>query len=672
MTTIQTKPQILSVALDIPLYQTFSYIHDKPLAYGQRVLVEFHHKKVIGFVWNDDKPTKSINATLKPILEVYPEVIPADVIALIKFCADYYHYPLGGVIFSAIPKILKQAKVVNYVIPAEAGIWIPGSSPRMTNNTSLRMTNEQQIIFDDIATHLNHFYPSIIYGITGSGKTELYLQLIAEVLKLSKQVLVLVPEINLTPQMLERFKTKFNDKSIAVLTSHATARARYLGYSAALDGSADIIIGTRLSVFTPFASLGLIIVDEEHDQSFKQNDGLRYHARDLAIWRASQTNIPVILGSATPSLESLFNYKLGRYHLYRLNKRAVESATLPKIELVDLNFHQTDRGLTRGVIDALRLRLERKELSMVFINRRGYSPVLSCNECGWVSQCKQCSTTMVYHQVNSSLKCHHCGYTISVPKKCPTCSSQHLQALGDGTQKIEAIIGEIFPEARIERIDQDTTSTKSAWHDLYTKIHNHEVDILIGTQMLAKGHDFHNLTLVVGLNIDSGLYSYDFRASELLFTQLTQVAGRSGRGEKKGQVLLQTRYPGHELYQYLVAHDFSGFINYLLLQRKDLHLPPYTHYAMLRASGRDILQVMDYLQSVVKLMQKIAIPGVTIYPAVPSVIQRLKNKERAQILVQSVERRQLHNLFDKLIPLLQQMKPKYAITFSIDIDPYEI
>src|SRR6185437_13097166 len=252
MTTIQTKPQILSVALDIPLYQTFSYIHDKPLAYGQRVLVEFHHKKVIGFVWNDDKPTKSINATLKPILEVYPEVIPADVIALIKFCADYYHYPLGGVIFSAIPKILKQAKVVNYVIPAEAGIWIPGSSPRMTNNTSLRMTNEQQIIFDDIATHLNHFYPSIIYGITGSGKTELYLQLIAEVLKLSKQVLVLVPEINLTPQMLERFKTKFNDKSIAVLTSHATARARYLGYSAALDGSADIIIGTRLSVFTPF------------------------------------------------------------------------------------------------------------------------------------------------------------------------------------------------------------------------------------------------------------------------------------------------------------------------------------------------------------------------------------------------------------------------------------
>jgi primosomal protein N' (replication factor Y) len=279
---------------------------------------------------------------------------------------------------------------------------------------------------------------------------------------------------------------------------------------------------------------------------------------------------------------------------------------------------------------------------------------------------------MVYHRVNASLKCHHCAYNISVPKSCPVCHSQYLQALGDGTQKVEAQIEYLFPNARVFRIDQDTTNTKTAWHDLYTKIHNHEVDILVGTQMLAKGHDFHNLTLVVGLNIDNGLYSYDFRASELLFTQLTQVSGRSGRGEKKGMVMLQTRYPGHELYQYLVSHDFSGFINYLLLQRKNLNLPPYSHYAMLRASGRNIEQVMEYLQSVVKLMQKIAIKDITIYSAVPSVIQRLKNKERAQILIQGLERANLHALFDKLIPLLQQMKPKYAITYSIDIDPYEV
>ncbi|MCC2645080.1 MAG: primosomal protein [Burkholderiales bacterium] len=666
MTTIPINTQVLSIALDVPLYQTFSYIHDVPLAHGQRVLVEFRHKKVVGFVWNEDKTILPDKLSLKPILEVYPEIIPDDIISLIKFCADYYHYPLGGVIFNAIPKILKQAKLVNLKNTRS----VVASSCRQIYDKQLNY--EQKIIFDDICQHFTHFFPAIIYGITGSGKTELYLQLITEVLKQDKQVLVLVPEINLTPQMLERFNTKFKDKMIAILTSHATPRARYLGYQSSGNGSANIIIGTRLSVFTPFKSLGLIIVDEEHDQSFKQNDNLRYHARDLAIWRASQIGIPIILGSATPSLESLYNYKQGRYHLYKLNKRAVTNAILPKIELVDLNFYQANKGLTQIVVDALKLRLERKELSMIFINRRGYSPVLSCNECGWVSQCKQCSTTMVYHLVNTHLKCHHCSYTVAIPKKCPTCKSQNLQALGDGTQKVETIIGELFPYSKIERIDQDTTSTKSAWQDLYTKIHNHEIDILIGTQMLAKGHDFHNLTLVVGLNIDSGLYSYDFRASELLFTQLTQVAGRSGRGDKKGQVLLQTKYPGHELYQYLVAHDFSGFINYLMTQRKSLFLPPYTHYAMLRASGKNILQVIDYLQSVVLLMQKITIPGITIYPAVPSVIRRLKNKERAQVLIQSVERRQLHMLFDRLIPLLKQMKPKYAITFSIDIDPYEI
>ncbi|MCC2625125.1 MAG: primosomal protein [Burkholderiales bacterium] len=670
MTTIQSKPQIISVALDIPLYQTFSYIHDKPLANGQRVLVEFQHKKVVGFVWGEDKPTTYSPANLKPILEVYPEIIFDDIISLIKFCATYYHYPIGGVIFNALPKILKQAKPVN-VSPAKSN-QVPSSSPRMTSNTSPKMTGEQQAIFDDISKYLTQFHPSIIYGVTGSGKTQLYLQLINEVLKHGRQVLVLVPEINLTPQMLERFQTKFSDKNITILTSHATPRARYLGYLAAQNGHAQIIIGTRLSVFTPFANLGLIVVDEEHDQSFKQNDNLRYHARDLAIWRASQNSIPVILGSATPSLESLFNYKQGRYHLYRLNNRAVANASLPKIELVDLNFHKTNHGLTQVVIDAMKERLTRKELSMVFINRRGYSPILSCNECGWVSTCKQCSTTMVYHKVNHNLKCHHCGYTLFIPPKCPSCSSQYLQALGDGTQKIEAIIEEFFPDARIERIDQDTTNTKSSWNDLYTKINNNEIDILVGTQMLAKGHDFHNLTLVVGLNIDSGLYSYDFRASELLFTQLTQVAGRSGRGDKKGQVLLQTKYPGHELYQYLITNDSPGFINYLLLQRKNLHLPPYIHYAMFRASGREIAKVMDYLQSVAKLMQKIAIKGVTINPAVPSVIQRLKNKERAQILIQSLERQQLHMLFDKLLPLLQQMKPKYSITWIIDIDPYEV
>lgn len=671
MTTIITTKnvqKIISVALDVPLYQTFSYTYHIPLAHGQRVLVEFHHKKVIGFVWHEDKPDIAAVQKLKPILEAYPEIIPIDVCALIKFCAGYYHYPPGGVIFNAMPKVLKLAKPIN--LRTSKNNLAQLSKPAAAYDKVLN--EEQQAIYAEICNNLDHFHPAIIYGITGSGKTELYLRLIDAVLKKARQVLVLVPEINLTPQMLERFNSKFFDRNIIVLTSHATAKTRYLGYCAAGNGTADIIIGTRLSVFTPFAKLGLIIVDEEHDQSFKQNDNLRYHARDLAIWRANQNNIPVILGSATPSLESLFNYKLGRYHLYRLNNRAVINATLPRIELVDLNFYPTSNGLTDIVIDAIALRLRHKELSMVFINRRGYSPILSCYECGWVSQCKQCSTAMVYHKVNASLKCHHCAYTISVPESCPTCHSRYLQALGDGTQKVEAQIESLFPQAKIFRIDQDAINTKGAWQELYNKINNHEVDILVGTQMLAKGHDFHNLTLVVGLNIDSGLYSYDFRSGELLFTQLTQVSGRSGRGEKNGQVLLQTRYPKHELYNYLAAHNFSGFVNYLLLQRKNLQLPPYTHYAIFRAQGKNIDRVIEYLQSVVKLMQKISIKEVIIYPAVPSVIQRLKNKERAQILIQSPDRKILHSFFDKLIPLLARMKPKYSITFSIDVDPYEI
>lgn len=663
---------ILSVAVDVPLYQTFSYTHDEQLLQGQRVLVEFHHKQVIGFVWQDATSLPQDTIVLKPILTVYPEIIPPDICTLIKFCVNYYHSPVGVAVFNAVPKIFKQTKSLNYDYLAKT-VNAKIVAAQREGKVIHRLNHEQQAVFKDICRHLRNFYVAIIYGITGSGKTEVYLRLIEAVLKQKQQVLVLVPEINLTPQILERAKTKFADKKIAILTSQVTPLARYRGYCSAYAGSTDIIIGTRLAVFTPFANLGLIVVDEEHDQSFKQNDSLHYHARDLAIWRANQLNIPVILGSATPSVESLFNYKLGRYKLYRLKRRAVEDAALPKIELVDLNFHKTDEhGLTQVVINALRQRLEHKELSLVFINRRGYSPLLSCHECAWMSQCKQCSTTMVYHKANYILKCHHCGHTISVPSSCPSCHSQYLETSGDGTQKIETSLLQLFEGARIFRIDQDTIHTKSAWHELYTKVHNHEVDILIGTQMLVKGHDFHNLTLVVGIDIDSGLYSYDFRASELLFTQLTQVSGRSGRGAKKGTVLLQTKYPHHELYKYLVAHDFSGFVNYLLLQRRSLHLPPYVHYALLRASGGSIERVIDYLQAVGKLMQKIATRNVTIYPAVPAVLQRLNNKERAQILIQSTARQALHELFSKLVPLLQQMKPRYAITFNLDIDPYEL
>ena len=661
---------IVNVALDVPLYTTFSYMSEAKLTLGQRVLVEFGNRKIIGFVW--DTETSNISPDkLKPILEFYPECLTKNTCDLIKFTANYYHYPLGATIFTAIPKALKQAKPYIYKPRKQSK-----STKKSQTTKTIILNPEQQQVVEQVILKFGTFHPCILYGVTGSGKTEVYLELIARVINQGLQVLVLVPEINLTPQMLERFSAKFSGQTITVLTSHTTDKGRSDGYFMAQNGESQIVIGTRLSVFTPFKQLGLIIVDEEHDQSFKQNDTLRYHARDLAIWRANRAGVPIVLGSATPSLETLYNYKLERYYMYKLVSRGVDTAVLPQMELIDINTYPATHGLTDKSIKELSKNLANGELSLVFINRRGYSPIISCYDCGWIGRCKRCSTTLVYHSSNTSLKCHHCGYSTNLPKQCPKCNSQHMQALGEGTQKIEEHLGKLLPSARIYRTDQDTVSGKKAWDELYAKIHNHEIDILVGTQMLAKGHDFHNLTLVIGINIDNALYSYDFRASELLYTQLTQVSGRAGRGEKAGRVFLQTRYPEHELYTYLLKHDFSGFVNYLLQQRKALNLPPYSHYAIFRASGKKIEQVLDYLSAVNNLMHKIVdekhARDIIIYPPVPSIIQRLKNKERGQILIHAVNRNLIHQMFNDLIPLLQQMKPRYAIKWSIDIDPYDM
>jgi primosomal protein N' (replication factor Y) (superfamily II helicase) len=658
---------IVNVALDIPLYTTFSYTSETKLTLGQRVLVEFGNRKVIGFVWDTEAQTAE-TSKLKPILQVYHECLTKDSCDLIKFTANYYHYSVGSTIFTAIPKALKQAKPYIYKPKKQ-----PKISKKSRTTKIITLNQEQSDIVEQVTLKFATFHPSILYGVTGSGKTEVYLELIARMIAQGLQVLVLVPEINLTPQMLERFSARFNGQNITVLTSHTTGKGRNDGYFMAQNGETQIVIGTRLSVFTPFKQLGLIIVDEEHDQSFKQNDTLRYHARDLAIWRANKANVPIILGSATPSLETLYNYKLERYRMYKLISRGVSTAVLPHMELIDVNTYPAMHGLTDKSIKELSKNLANNELSLVFINRRGYSPIISCYDCGWIGRCKRCSTTLVYHSSNASLKCHHCGYSTNLPHQCPKCNSQHMQVLGEGTQKIEAYLSKLLPSARIYRTDQDTVSGKKAWDELYGKIHNHEIDILVGTQMLAKGHDFHNLTLVIGINIDNALFSYDFRASELLYTQLTQVSGRAGRGEKAGRVFLQTRYPEHELYKYLLEHDFSGFVNYLLQQRKALNLPPYSHYAIFRASGQRIEQVLDYLSAVNQLMHKIIdANNFIIYPPVPSIIQRLKNKERGQILIHATNRNLIHQMFNSLIPLLQQMKPRYAIKWSIDVDPYDM
>lgn len=657
---------IFNVAIDVPLYQLFSYTSDENITIGSRVLVQFGSKKVVGFVFEQALPPFEYAIDkLKPILQVFNEQLASDSYELIKFAANYYHYPIGQTLFGAIPQSWRKTLEIKPIPPTEIEC--------LDIQHEVELNSEQQHVVDGVTQNLGKYYPSLLYGITGSGKTEVYLSLIKGVLQQQKQVLVMVPEINLTPQLLDRFKRRFPSCNIHVLTSNVTSKQRLKGYLGAQNGEMQIIIGTRLSVFTPFKNLALIIVDEEHDQSFKQHDSLRYHARDLAVWRGQKAQAPVVLGSATPSLETLYNYKQGKYALYKLTNRGVLDSILPEIRLIDLNTYQADDGLTDIVCTEIEKRLKLKELSMVFINRRGYSPIISCYQCGWIGKCKNCSANLVYHSNTKELKCHYCGVSGSVPKACPACSSQHLQTMGQGTQKIEELLVTKFPQAQIYRIDQDTLNTKAAWSELYTKIKNHEIDILVGTQILAKGHDFHNLTLVVGLNIDHGLYSYDFRASEFLFTQLTQVAGRAGRGSKPGVVLLQTNYPKHELYQYLIKHDFNGFVNYTLKERKSLHLPPYSHYVMLRASGVNLHQVLEYLNQISAYLATISHEQIIIYPALPAILQRLKNRERAQILLYSQNRPILHQFLNQLTTILtKQIKPKSGITWQLDIDPFEL
>lgn len=659
---------LLNIALDIPLPRLFTYIADEIVAVGTRVLVQFGTKTMIGFVLENDQSKIQIDCVtkkLKPILTVFPEVLSEDSLKLIVFTSSYYHYPIGQTLFSSLPTILRKPKPIN----------IRKTKPAKVNPISaalIELNQEQQEVVDKVSGNFATFHPALLYGITGSGKTEVYLDLIDKVLANKQQVLVLVPEINLTPQLLQRFRNRFPEVMMHVLTSHATDRERYLGYIRALNGEAQIIIGTRLAVFTPFHDLGIVIVDEEHDQSFKQNDSLRYNARDLAIWRTKFYNIPIVLGSATPSLESLYNYKLNKYSLYKLTNRGVKSALLPNIKLIDLNNAPQIDGLTNKAIDAIKERLSKKEMSLVFINRRGYSPIISCYDCGWVSQCKNCSSNMVYHRKIGELRCHHCGFSTGIPHSCPSCNNQYLHTVGQGTQKIEETLLQLFPEARIYRIDQDTINTKQAWADLYSKINNYEIDILVGTQMLAKGHDFHNLTLVVGVNLDSGLYSHDFRSTELLFNQLLQISGRAGRGAKPGEVLLQTNYPRHEVYQFLLRHDFPGFANYLMGERKNLLLPPYCYFAIFRVNGKDIIMVIDYLKQLLANLVKVKPDNLVICEPVPAVMQRLKNRERGQVLFYSQDRNTLHKFANSLLSQVEKIKLPAQMNWNLDIDPFEV
>ena len=436
----------------------------------------------------------------------------------------------------------------------------------------------------------------LLHGITGSGKTEVYVHLMHEMLQRGGQVLLLVPEINLTPQLENYFRSRFPDVELVSLHSGLADGERAQNWLKAQSGAARIVLGTRLAVFTPLPKLSLILVDEEHDASFKQQDGLRYSARDVAIFRANQRAVPIVLGSATPSLESWYNAQSGRYRLLQLKQRAVQPAKLPTVRCMDVSQLPLKDGLSQPLLAAIETRLQLGEQSLIFINRRGYAPVLMCSACGWLSECKHCAGKLVLHLKDRSLRCHHCGQQQRVPHACPTCGDADLKPVGIGTQRVETALQEHFPQARILRVDRDSTRNKGAWNAMRKQIHDGEADILIGTQMLAKGHDFPNLTLVGVLSPDGALYSADFRASEKLFAQLTQVGGRAGRADKPGEVIVQTAFPNHPLFQALRAHDYEIWAQTLLAERQMAGFPPFTYQVLLSAEGKQEADVLAFLQ----------------------------------------------------------------------------
>ena len=532
---------------------------------------------------------------------------------------------------------------------------------------------EQQTAVDAIVNAPAGFVPWLLHGVTGSGKTEVYMQVIAATLARGGQALILAPEINLTPQLEARFQARFPAATIVSLHSNLNENERLkhwlMAQGTAGQGAAQIVLGTRLAVFTPFANLQLIVVDEEHDSSFKQQDGMRYSARDVAVFRAKDAGIPIILGSATPALESYHNALHGRYRLLELKVRAVRDAAPPTIRYLDLKREKLLEGFSAPLITAIKHRIQRGEQSLLFINRRGFAPVLLCAECGWLSGCPRCTSRLVVHLKDRRLRCHHCGHEAPMPHHCPSCGNLDLAPVGQGTQRLEAALQRLFPDARILRVDRDSTRRKNALSEMLEKVHAQQIDILVGTQMLAKGHDFPKLTLVGVLNADGGLYSADFRAAEHLFAQLLQVAGRAGRAADHGEVLVQTAFPEHPLFLALQQGDYSQFAHTALAERDQAGLPPFAFQAMLRAEAATLDSALKFLRCAVALAPEAK--TIQIYDPVPALMARLAGKERAQVLIEARSRGALQNFLGGWMAALQGQKAR-TVRWALDVDPVEI
>jgi len=707
------------------------------LQIGQMVLVPFGTRKLTGVVIDFTNNTEIPLDSLKEVIAVLDNgtQIAEDVINLCKWTANYYHHSIGEVFNCALPALLKAGESTDL---HQAKFWLlnenidvndlpkvtikqreiihiftqhpDGISEKLINSlrisknilatmlakniiqieyrtvkpqarpanllaqTELVLNSEQSNAVDAIISHLDEFKVFLLAGVTGSGKTEIYLQLIRYALQNKLQVLVLIPEINLTPQTLARFSARFNAK-IAVIHSSVSDKDKFKAWVNARDGEADIVIGTRSAIFTPLPNLGLIIVDEEHDQSYKQQESLRYNARDLAIVRGKTANIPVVLGSATASLESLHNVQTGKYQLLNLPHRA-GGASLPSFAVIDVKGKKLNAGITTELQDAIAQTLANNQQVLVFLNKRGFAQVLLCHDCGHTLECPHCDARLVFHQKRNILRCHHCEYVISKPNKCPNCGSLQLVPVGAGTERAEDMLQQMFKQYPVFRVDRDTTTKKEALTTIFAQVQSGKPCILVGTQMLAKGHHFPMVTLVAILDVDNGLYSTDFRATEKMAQTIMQVAGRAGRAQNVGKVLIQTHLPNHNLLNTLTKNGYLEFARQALEEREQANLPPFSFMALIRSSAIKVQNADEFLEKVTEYAQieilRLKITDVELSGVLDAPMAYRARRYRKQLLIQSTSRADLHNLLKVLIPTIENLPQAKKVRWSVDVDPIDM
>ena len=698
---------------------------------GVRVRVPFGRRQLIGVLVGTALESTVDPVKLKTAIEIVDERPVFDTVTfeLLRWAAEYYHHPLGEVIAAALPVSLREGQAAHDTIelwtPSAVGreelerpsdrraaqqrallAWLAEHAPASSDKirvhwkpallralaergwatatqraaseappdlevraSEVTLTDAQDEVVSAISASLGHFAAHLLYGVTGSGKTEVYLRVIAAAIAAGGQALVLVPEIGLTPQLVARFRERFST-GVAVLHSALTGTDRRDAWRAAHAGQARIVIGTRSAVFTSLPQLALVVVDEEHDASYKQHEGFRYSARDLAVWRAQRAQVPIVLGSATPSLETLENVAQARYSQSLLPQRP-GAARPPRMALVDLRKHASEQGLSQPALQAIKHHLSAGGQVIVFLNRRGYAPSLFCNACGWVAPCAHCDARMTLHRRAARLRCHHCGASAPVPQTCGNCG-QPLNPVGQGTERVEETLTRLFPDAPLARLDRDTAAGRVAMEGVLDRVHSGEARILVGTQMLTKGHHFPEVSLVVILDADQGLFASDYRATERLAQTITQVAGRAGRAARAGEVLIQTEFPEHPLLTRLIAEGYPGFAASALKERREAEWPPFSRLAMLRAEAKDTAQLDVFLQAAADSGRAWPDAGVKILGPAAALIARRADHFRAHLLIESATRSALQRFLARWLPQVERLPGPTGLRWSIDVDPLEV